>query len=566
MKLSHHANYEYHSRRSVVLSPSAAVASSQPLATEAGLHVLRCGGSAADAAVAVAAALQVTQACSTGLGGDAFCLYYEAATGAVHAYNGSGRSPRALTADVARAAAAEDAARTTDAARDRGAPGSNAGTPARLPDYHAHTVTVPGAADAWVEVHRRFGRLSLADVLAPAARLARDGFALSPMAARWWASGIERQVASRRHGHELMVDGRSPRVGERFSNPGLAGVFDSLAGDGRAGFYEGWIAERIVEEIAFEGGCMTADDLAAHRGEWVDPIRVRYGGYDVWECPPNGQGLAALLALGIYAQVPQEMRAEPADRLHAQVEAMRLAFADAARFVADPAFAPAPLEELLSNEYAASRAAGIRIDRARASVGPGLPARLAGSDTVYFSVVDAEGNGCSFINSNFAGFGTGIVPRGCGFTLQNRGLGFVLESGHANELAPGKRPYHTIIPGLMTRDGRLAAVFGVMGGMMQPQGHLQVVCRLVDEGLDPQSALDAARFQLAGGDPNGTLLVEEGTDAAVVQALEARGHTVETVAGERRAGFGLGQIIACGEGGMLWSGSDPRGDGQAGGF
>ncbi len=555
MRFTHDANYEYRSRRSVVLSPSAAVASSQPVATEAGIHVLRSGGSAADAAIAVAAALQVTQACSTGLGGDAFCLYYEAATGTVHAYNGSGRSPRALTAEAARAAA-----------RDGGeAAAAVAESSLRLPDYHVHTVTVPGAADAWFETHRRFGRLPLADVLSPAIRLARDGFALGPMTARWWSGGIERQVAARRHGQELMIDGRSPAVGERVRNAGLARVFESLAADGREGFYEGWIAERIVEEIEYEGGCMSADDLAAHRGEWVKPISIHYHGFDVWECPPNGQGLAALLALRIYAQVPPEMRAEPADRLHAQVEAMRLAFADAARHVADPVFAPAPVGELLGDEYTASRAADIRRDRAMTSAGPGLPARVAGDDTVYFSVLDAEGNGCSFINSNFAGFGTGIVPRGCGFTLQNRGLGFVLEPGHANELAPGKRPYHTIIPGLMTRDGRLAAVFGVMGGMMQPQGHLQVVSRLVDDGLDPQSALDAARFQLAGGDPDGALLLEENSDPGLVADLAERGHEVEQIVGKQRASFGLGQVIARGDD-VLWSGSDPRGDGQAGGF
>ena len=364
-----------------------------------------------------------------------------------------------------------------------------------------------------------------------------------------------------------MADGRAPRVGERFRNPGLVRVFESLAADGRDVFYDGWIARRIVDEIAHEGGCMTGEDLSAHRGEWVEPIRVRYGEYDVWECPPNGQGLAALLALNAYRHVPVSARIGAADRVHAQIEAMRLAFADAARFVADPAVAPAPLDTLLSDAYAAARAAQITPDRAMASAGPGLPPNAAGSDTVYFSVVDEAGNGCSFINSNFAGFGTGIVPRGCGFSLQNRGLGFVLEPGHANELAPGKRPYHTIIPGLMTdRSGALAAVFGVMGGMMQPQGHLQVVTRLVDERCDPQRALDAPRFQLANGNPDGPVLVEDAIGPAVVASLRSRGHDVQTVTGDDRAVFGLGQIIARGEDGIVWAGSDPRGDGQAGGF
>jgi gamma-glutamyltranspeptidase/glutathione hydrolase len=344
-------------------------------------------------------------------------------------------------------------------------------------------------------------------------------------------------------------------------------VLEALASEGRDVFYDGWIAERIVAELEYEGGVMTRDDLAAHRGEWVEPISIRYGDYDVWECPPNGQGLAALLALNAYGQVRGRETASAAEALHAQVEAMRLAFADAARFVADPAFAPAPLAELLSTQYAVRRAALIDPGRAMDEAGPGLPATTVGDDTVYFSVVDAEGNGCSFINSNFMGFGTGIVPQGCGFSLQNRGRGFVLDAGHANALMPGKRPYHTIIPGLLTHaSGDLAAVFGVMGGMMQPQGHLQVVSHLIDAMLDPQSALDAPRFQLADGDPDGTLLVEDSTAPDLVHALEERGHRVTSVSGTRRATFGLGQIIASGGDGVLWAGSDPRGDGHAGGF
>jgi len=575
VNFNHDRTCDFSSRRSVVLSPNVAVASSQPLATEAGVQVLRAGGSAADAAVAVASALQVTQACSTGLGGDAFCLYYEADGGRVHAYNGSGRSPAALTLDVARRAADAEPGAGRDpgvggrrGSADRRADGA-AGTasPTHLPDYHAHTVTVPGAADAWAEVHRRFGRLALGDVLAPAIRFAEEGFSLEPMAAGWWAAGAERQLSAHRHGGELMLNGRAPRVGERFRNPGLASVFRELADGGRDAFYRGWVAERIVAELEHEGGVMTLDDLAAHRGEWVEPVSLDYDGYRVWECPPNGQGLAALLALGTYRTLRDDAGANEAMRIHYQIEAMRLAFADAARFVADPDFAPAPLAGLLDPEYLARRAALVDPARAMAHVGPGIPASSVGDDTVYFSVVDADGNGCSFINSNFMGFGTGIVPRGCGFSLQNRGRGFVLEAGHANALEPRKRPYHTIIPGLLTsEDGGLAAVFGVMGGMMQPQGHLQVVCRLVDERLDPQSALDAPRFQLADGDPDGTVLVEDSFPGAVVEELRSLGHDVAPVSGARRALFGLGQVIATGDERMLWSGSDPRGDGYAGGF
>jgi gamma-glutamyltranspeptidase/glutathione hydrolase len=545
MTFSFEQNYQYSSRRSVVISPAGAVASSQPLATEAGLQILRAGGTAADAAIAVAAALQVTQPCSTGLGGDAFCLYYDYTTRAVSAYNGSGRSPSSLTLSQALSVAE---------------PSSDG--PA-LPNYHAHTVTVPGAADAWQATHMRFGTLPLRDVLAPAVRLARDGFSVEPMTSRWWAAGAARQLQGRRYGSELMSGQGAPAVGERFSNPGLATVLEALGEEGADVFYRGWIASRIAEEVRHEGGVMTEADLAGHAGEWVEPISVPYGDYTVWECPPNGQGLAALLALQTY----RELRAhcsDEAERLHARIEAMRLGFADAARHVADPAFSPAPLTELLSEEYAASRAGAVDMARRmeHAEAGPGVGE--VGSDTVYFSVADEYGNGCSFINSNFMGFGTGIVPRGCGFTLQNRGRGFVLEEGHANVLAPSKRPYHTIIPGLLTTSsGELAAVFGVMGGMMQPQGHLQVVSSMIDDRLDPQSALDLPRWQLDGGAPDGPVLVEESMDPDLRAALESRGHTLREVSGAGRAVFGLGQIIATGDSRLLWCGSDPRGDGYA---
>ncbi|MFP4376029.1 MAG: gamma-glutamyltransferase family protein [Spirochaetales bacterium] len=573
------ANYAYTGRRSVVLSPRAAVASSQPLATQAGLEVLSAGGTAADAAIAVAASLQVTQPCSTGLGGDAFCLYYHAASRRVYAYNGSGRSPAALTLEEARRVAEAGAdPRTKAAAGGATSAGSNAAArgpnpsaashtdPLALPNFHAHTVTVPGAADAWLATHGRFGALPLGKVLEPAITFARGGFSVEPMTARWWHTGAEKQLAGRRYGSELMISGRGPRVGERFANPGLAMVFEALAAEGAEVFYRGRIAERIAEEVQHEGGLLTLEDLAAHRGEWVEPISVAYAGHRVWECPPNGQGLAALLALETYAAV-RDLGHSEADRVHAQVEAMRLAFADAAAHVADPAIAPAPLDRLLGESYAASRAATIDLHRRQASVGPGIPSTMVGTDTVYFSVVDEQGNGCSFINSNFMGFGTGIVPRGCGFTLQNRGRGFVLEAGHPNVLAGAKRPYHTIIPGLITGDsGELAAVFGVMGGMMQPQGHLQVVSAMLDRRVDPQSALDDPRWQIHEGDPAAPLLLEEGFADELGADLEKRGHETRVVAGRERATFGLGQIVALGADDLRWSGSDPRGDGHAGGF
>ena len=545
MTFTHEQNVEYSSRRSVVISPGGAVASSQTLATEAGVAMLRAGGTAADAAIAVAAALQVTQPCSTGLGGDAFCLYYDATTREVTAYNGSGRAPRELTLDRALLVASS----TDDGLV--------------LPDFHAYTVTVPGAADAWQAVHSRYGTLPFAKVLSPAVRLARDGFSVGPMTANWWKAGARRQLKERRYGEELAPDMVAPMVGERFRNPGLATVLDSLGHDGAELFYKGWIAERIVEEIAHEGGVMTVEDLAEHTGEWVEPISIPYSGYVIHECPPNGQGLAALLALQVYEQLSGACT-DNCERLHAKIESMRLGLADAARHVADPAFTSVPLETLLSSGYAATRAEDVRLDRRMEEALPGHTVGSAGSDTVYFSVVDEYGNGCSFINSNFMGFGTGIVPRGCGFSLQNRGRGFVLEAGHANVLAPGKRPYHTIIPGLITDPhGGLGAVFGVMGGMMQPQGHLQVVTSLLDDHLDPQSTLDAARWQVDGGDPDGPILVEDSMPPELIRSLEERGHRVRKVSGTARATFGLGQIIATGPHGLLWSGSDPRGDGSA---
>ncbi len=562
-------NERFVSRRSPVIAARAAVATSQPLATEAGIHILRHGGGAADAAVAVAAMLQVAQPCSTGLGGDAFWLYWDARARSVAALNGSGRAPAALTLETARAAAVNG----------------------QLPNYHPYTVTVPGAAAAWQDLLDRFGRLSRSQVVAPALSAAAQGFPVAPATARWWAAGAERQLRHHEHGAELMVRDpagagsagdaafRAPRAGELFRNPALAEVLAAFASDGANPFYHGWIAERIVAVLEREGGVMSRDDLAAHKSEPVTPLSLPFAGHRVWECPPNGHGLAALIALGIYERAGATT---PEERLHAQVEAMRLAFADTSRYLADPEWMSQPPEAFLSQEYLSRRAACIDLKRRLEDVHPGSP-QSTGTDTVYFAVRDAEGNACSFINSNYMGFGTGIVPRGCGFSLQNRGRGFVLDPDHPNAPAPGKRPYHTIIPGMITCGSRqepaLHAVFGVMGGMMQPQGHLQVASSLLEDRLDPQSALDRHRFQLENGEPDGKLLVEAGMDETLVDGLRTRGHRLELVDGAQRAAFGLGQVLvdASGPGGAttgapaehvqaVWAGSDPRGDGCALGF
>lgn len=535
----------FESRRSAVYGTRGMVASTQPLATAAGLEILRSGGSAADAAVAVAAALNVTEPTSTGIGGDMFALWRDGRTGAIEALNGSGRSPRSL-----------------DLARLR-----REGLGQNLPPFHPYTITVPGACAGWFELLGRHGRLPAAAVLAPAVRLAEEGFPVAQTTAWFWRRGAERQLATAANGRELTIDGRAPRPGERFRNPNLARSFRLIAERGPSVFYEGEIAESIVETIRKAGGCLDAADLASHRSSWEAPISLRRGDLAFHECPPNGQGLVALLALSFLSGFDLDgMPPLSAERLHLEIEALRLAFADARRYIADPGFARVPTTELLSEDYAAKRRRAIDPRRATVDPIPGSP--IASSDTVYFCVVDGEGNACSFINSNYMGFGTGIVPGGRGFSLQNRGHNFSLEEGHPNSLEGGKRPYHTIIPGLITRDAGAAgwrfAAFGVMGGFMQPQGHVQVGLALAS-GDDPQTALDRPRFciDVAGPGAAGPVLLEEGVPWAVASRLAELGHDVRPVSGWGRAAFGRGQAILRYDDGTLEGGSDPRADGLA---
>jgi len=518
------------------------VATSQPLAAQAGIQILSQGGTSADAAVATAAALNVTEPTSTGIGGDCFLLYYQASSKRVLAYNGSGRAPAGLTLERL--------------AREGFSDG--------IPRYHAHTITVPGACDGWCRLIESHGRLSLADVFGPAIRLAEQGFPVSPITAEFWQSGVERQLSRAPGGQQLMIEGRAPRAGELFRNPGLARTLRAVADGGSAAFYQGEIGRAIAQVAQQAGGALSESDLAEHHGEWVDPISASYRGYNVWQAPPNGQGLAVLLALNLLEGFPlAELDPLGPARLHLILESLRLAFADAMWYVADPEFAPAPLPELLSESYAAARRA--RIDPSQATLGQPVGRLAPSSDTVYLTVVDSEGNACSFINSNYTGFGTGIVPAGWGFTLQNRGLGFSLDPDHPNALAPRKRPYHTIIPGMVTRsDGSLLASFGVMGGFMQPQGQVQVLIGLIDDDLDPQEALDRPRVCLSTGTPDSPVALEDGIPDETQAELKAMGHSVETVRGRARALFGRGQIILRNpESGVLRGGSDPRADGCA---
>jgi len=549
------SNYTFTSRRSPVLGRRGIVATTQPLAVAAGLEILAQGGNAADAAIATAAALNVTEPTSTGIGGDAFALYYEAASGKVTALNASGRAPAALTIERVKKAGLFT---------DNKSPISD--------PYHPYTITVPGACSGWCDLVARHGRLIMSEVLAPAIRLAEEGFPVAPTTAYFWKRGAERQLARVLNGRELTIEGRGPRAGEIFRNPGLARTFRKVAEGSKAAFYQGEIAEAIVEVIQKAGGCMSLDDLAKHQATWDEPISTTYRGYRVWECPPNGQGLTALIGLNILEGFNLAgLDSLSVERLHLQIEALRLAFADTRWYVADPQFSQLPVSELLSKEYATERRKLIDIRKATVDQQRGTP--VASSDTVYLTVVDGEGNACSFINSNYMGFGTGIVPQGWGFSLQNRGHNFSLDPAHPNALAPGKRPYHTIIPGMITQDREqekgsggqeLFASFGVMGGFMQPQGHLQVASGLIDDQLDPQAALDRPRFIIQDGTAGGPIGLEQGIPQDVIGKLNKMGHTTEEISGYARAIFGRGQVIVRDpESGVLWGGSDPRADGCA---
>ncbi len=459
------AFHPFPSRRSNVIGTKGMVACSQPLAAACGMKILEQGGNAADAAVAVAAALNVTEPCSTGIGGDAFCLYYDAKQRVVRGLNGSGRAPKAMTLQkLQQEAGIKDES---------------------IPLHSPHAATVPGAAAAWADTVKLLGsgKITLAQALQPAIGLAEGGAPVHETVADAWAVSEKYIKSSSPNGDEMLLDGRAPRVGEVMRMPNLAQTFRELAEKGKDGFYRGRVAQSIVDVITSLGGYMTLEDLAAHADigtEEVTPIRYTYHhpaddkgdrqeGVTVYECPPNGQGLTALLALGILDELQNSgkvgdlstMEHNSAEYLHPLIEALRLAFADTRWYVSDPAHGEPPVKELLSKEYLKTRVELFDASKATVDVQKGSPNKTC--DTVYFSVTDKDGNACSFINSNYAGFGTCIIPKGCGFTLQNRGAGFMLIDGHPNCVAPSKRPYHTIIPGMATKGDELFLCYGVMG-------------------------------------------------------------------------------------------------------
>jgi gamma-glutamyltranspeptidase/glutathione hydrolase len=517
----------------VVSGFSGAVATSQPLAAQAGLNTLQAGGNAVDAALAAAATLNVVEPMSTGLGGDVFALVYWAAHRRVYAINGSGRAPWAATPEVY-------------AARGLGA----------VPQRGILAVTVPGAPAAWCDLSARFGRLGLDRVLGPAIGYAEQGYPVSEYIGSLWNRAQATLSQHPETARVFLPGGRAPRAGERYSNPDLAHTLRLLAGAGPDAYYGGPVAQAIVATSEEQGGLLSMQDLADHRSAWVDPISTLYRGYRVWECPPNGQGIATLLALNILQGY--DLGSMPFDddtTLHLKMEAVKLAMVDAGRYVADPSMADVPVEALLSASYASERSAEITAERA---IDVPRPWPLPTShDTVYLTAVDGEGNACSFINSLYMGFGSGITARGTGVVLQNRGHLFTLDPTHPNCLAPHKRPYHTIIPAMVTRDDRLAFCYGVMGGFMQPQGQVQVLSNIVDHGMGPQEALDAPRFCYESG---ATFHVEPYFQEGVIDGLRQRGHTIPDEPGY----YGGGQVIMVDpESGALLAGAEPRNDGAA---
>ena len=509
--------------RSVVYGRHGMVACSQPLAAQAGLEVLKAGGSAVDAAIAINACLGLMEPTANGVGGDLFAIVWDPRTGKLHGLNGSGASPRGLTADRI--------------------PAEKDGT---IPLHSPYAWSVPGCVDGWTTLHARFGRLPLERLLAPAIGYAEEGFPVSPVIASDWSRGPARFGSKPGFAEVFMPGGRTPREGEIFRNPALARTLRRVAQQGRAGFYAGETATELVRYSREVGGFLALEDLSSHRSEWVDPVGTDYRGWTVWELPPPGQGIAALQMLNMLERFDlRAMGRESADFWHVLTEAKKLAFADRARYYADPAFAAVPVAELVSKEYAQRRAALIELSRAMTTDLPGDPAPLNRRETTYLCAADSSGMMVSLIQSNYTGFGSGYCVPALGFGIQNRGNMFDLTPGRPNSYAPGKRPFHTIIPAFMTREGRPVMAFGLMGGDMQPQGHAQVVVNLVDFGMNLQEAGDAIRMHHTGSsEPTGTVMrdggvlhIEDGLPAAVIAELRRRGHRIEPEAVGNYGGY-----------------------------
>jgi gamma-glutamyltranspeptidase/glutathione hydrolase len=537
-----------HKTRSSVLARNGMAATSQPLATATAIRVLQEGGNAIDAAIAANAVIGVTEPMSCGIGGDLFAIVWDAKSGKLHGLNASGRAPLKATIELF---------------RQRG--------DKQIPIEGPLSWSVPGCVDGWAALHSRFGTRPWAELLAPAIAYAEAGFPVSEIIAADWLGSADTLRAIPTSAVCFLIDGQAPRTGEVFKNPGLARSLRAIAERGRDAFYKGPITQTIVQYSDHAGGLFTLDDFSRHTSTWIDPVSTNYRGYDVWELPPNGQGIAALQMLNLLEAYDVEaLGFGNPELLHLMVEAKKLAFEDRARYYADIEFAQVPVDALISKEYAARRRPAIDARHASTSPQPGDLASRA--DTIYMTVVDKDFNAVSLIQSNFFSFGSKHVPGDLGFVLQNRGCLFALDETHPNRLEPGKRPFHTIIPGFVTRDGKPWLSFGVMGGDMQPQGHVQVLINMIDFGMDPQEAGDAPRWRHDGsseptGTPAkgvGTLYLESGFGPEVEAALRGKGHAIEA---GNRGGYGGYQAIRIDtERGVLIGGSDPRKDGAAAGY
>jgi len=546
--------------RSEVIAPHGMAATAQPLATQIALDILKKGGSAVDAAIAGNAALGLMEPVACGIGGDLFAIVWDAGEKKLVGLNGSGRSPGSLTLEKLKSMGLET-----------------------IPKFGPLPVSVPGTVDAWFELHDRYGRLPMSEILAPAIRYAREGFPVSEVIAFYWQRNAQALKDYPGFAEVYMPGGKAPGKGDMFRNPRLADTYERLGGEGRDVFYRGDMARAIGEYVQENGGYLSYDDLAAHHSEWVEPVSTNYRGYDVWELPPNGQGIAALEILNILEGYDiAAMGFGSADYVHTFVEAKKLAFEDRARFYADMEFVDVPVKGLISKAYAAKRRALINPDRAAKSYPAGDPI-LEQGDTTYLTTADADGNMVSLIQSNYRGMGSGMTPGGLGFVLQDRGELFSLEEGHPNVYAPRKRPFHTIIPAFVTKDGKPWMSFGVMGGAMQPQGHAQIIVNMIDFGMNLQEAGDAPRIRHGGsseptgardrpGAPapvpgpmndGGIVYLESGFPLESINALKLRGHQI----GIDTGGFGGYQaILRNQEQGVYYGASESRKDGHAAGY
>ncbi len=529
------------SGRSMVATEYGIVAASQPLAARAGVQVLERGGNAIDAAIAANAAIGLMEPTGNGIGGDLFAIVYLAKEDALYGLNASGWSPAGLDLEFLRSLGHEE-----------------------MPFRGIHSVTVPGAVAGWQALNDRFGKLSLNEVLAPAIFYAENGFPLSEVIAAGWVRSESLLAAHPNSAETFLVDGRAPAAGEVFLNRDLARTLERVAEEGRDGFYGGATAKAILALSDAEGGSLAAADLSDYEPEWVEPITTTYRGWTVAEIGPNTQGIAALMMLDLMERYPlDEYGFHSARALHVMIEAKKLAYADMLRYVGDPKFSPVPVSEMLSKDHAARRAALIDPKQAACSVTPSEFRTIStaeGGDTIYLSTIDRDGNIVSLIQSNYAGFGSGLVPKDTGFMLHNRGALFTMETGQPNTLEPRKRPLHTIIPAFMSK-GDVRIGFGIMGGWNQAQAHAQFVANVVDFGMTIQEALEAGRFTKGSFD-GCDLLMESHIPEPVRDELEVLGHQIEPVA-PRTGRFGFGQAVMSDGHGVHFGASEPRHDGAA---